>query len=145
MNFRRLRISDFQFFLWRYVGTHVSHLCTAILNVQLILLARVLSRHDENIDVIKIVLVNRRITVSEVAEDLNISIGSCYSSFTSDLDMTRFAAKLVPKLLNWKLPHEPRPKSKEELNKITKNDFLKCFEDWKKVLAHVYKIWWGLL
>ena len=32
----------------------------------------------------------------------------------------------------WKLPHEPRLKSKEELNKITKNDFLKCFEDWKK-------------
>ena len=22
--------------------------------------------------------------------------------------------------------------SKEELNKITKNNFLKCFEDWKK-------------
>ncbi|KAG5343399.1 SETMR methyltransferase, partial [Acromyrmex heyeri] len=27
---------------------------------------------------------------------------------------------------------EIKTASKEELNKITKNDFLKCFEDWKK-------------
>ena len=27
---------------------------------------------------------------------------------------------------------EIKAASKEELNKITKNDFLKCFEDWKK-------------
>ena len=33
----------------------------------------------------------------------------------------------------WKLPHKARPKSKEELNKIKKNVFLKCFEDWKKL------------
>lgn len=30
--------------------------------------------------------------------------------------------------------------SKEELNKITKNDFLKCFENWKKTLSQVYNI-----
>ena len=36
--------------------------------------------NDENIDEVKkIVLVNRRITDREVAEDLNISIGSCHS------------------------------------------------------------------
>ena len=29
---------------------------------------------------------------------------------------------------------EIKAASKEELNKITKNDFLKCFEDWKKRL-----------
>ena len=39
-----------------------------------------------------IVLVNRRITVREVAEDLNISIGSCHSIFINDLGMTRAAA-----------------------------------------------------
>ena len=49
----------------------------------------------------KIVLVNSRITVREVAEDLNISIGSCLSIFTNDLGMTRVAAKVVPKLLNF--------------------------------------------
>ena len=54
------------------------------------------STTDENIDVVKkIVLVNRRITVREVAEDLNISI------FTNDLGMTRVAAKIVPKLLHF--------------------------------------------
>ncbi|UYV78964.1 hypothetical protein LAZ67_17000510 [Cordylochernes scorpioides] len=186
------------------------------------------STTDEKInEVEKMILANRRITVREVAEGLNISIGSCHSIFINDLGMRRVAAKFVPKLLNcdqkqhrmnianemldsvrdnpnllqrvitgdeawvygyevetkaqssqWKLPHEPRPKkahqvrsnvkvlltvffdcrgvvhdeflpqkpmkgrryatldeiktaSKEELKKIFKNDFLKCFEDWK--------------
>ena len=60
------------------------------------------STTDENIDEVKkIVLVNRRITVREVAEDLNISIGSFHSIFSNDLGMTRVAAKFAPKLLNF--------------------------------------------
>lgn len=60
------------------------------------------STTDENIDKVKkIVLANRRITVREVAEDLNISIGSCHSILTNDLGMSRVAAKFVPKLLNF--------------------------------------------
>ena len=60
------------------------------------------SRTDENIDEVKkIVLVNRRITIREVVEDLNISIFSCHSIFTNDLGMTRVDAKFVPKLLNF--------------------------------------------
>ena len=60
------------------------------------------STTDESIDEVKkIVLVNRRITVRKVAEDLNISIGSCHSIFTTDLGMTRVAEKFVPKLLNF--------------------------------------------
>ncbi|KAK5638146.1 hypothetical protein RI129_012441 [Pyrocoelia pectoralis] len=44
------------------------------------------STTDENIDEVKkIILANRQITVREVAEDLNISIGSCHSIFTNDL------------------------------------------------------------
>ncbi|EGI59647.1 FLJ37770-like protein, partial [Acromyrmex echinatior] len=141
------------------------------------------STTDENIDEVKkIVLANRRITVREVVEDLNISIGSCHSIFTNDLGMRRVAAKFVPKLLNFDqkqhciniakelldspsyspdlapcdfflFPKLKRPMkgrryatieeiktaSKEELNKITKNDFLKCFEDWKK-RWHKYNI-----
>ncbi|UYV63862.1 hypothetical protein LAZ67_2005848 [Cordylochernes scorpioides] len=46
------------------------------------------------------ILANRRITVREVAVDLNISIGSCHSIFINDLGMRWFAAKFVPKLLN---------------------------------------------
>ncbi|KAG5341761.1 SETMR methyltransferase, partial [Acromyrmex charruanus] len=49
------------------------------------------STTDENIDEVKkIVLANRRITVREVAEDLNISIGSCHSIFTNDLIETMY-------------------------------------------------------
>ncbi|UYV76190.1 hypothetical protein LAZ67_13002977 [Cordylochernes scorpioides] len=59
------------------------------------------STTDEKIiEVEKIILANRRITVREVAEDLNISIGSCHSIFINDLSMRRVAAKFVPKLLN---------------------------------------------
>ena len=60
------------------------------------------STTDENIDEVKkIVLANRRITVREVAENLNISIGSCHSIFSNDLGMRRVAVKFVPKLLNF--------------------------------------------
>ncbi|UYV84061.1 hypothetical protein LAZ67_X001029 [Cordylochernes scorpioides] len=59
------------------------------------------STTDEKInEVKKMILANRRITVREVAEDLNISIGSCDSIFFNDLGMRRVAAKFVPKLLN---------------------------------------------
>jgi len=59
------------------------------------------STTDEKInEVEKMVLANRRITVREVAEDLDISIGSCHSIFINDLGMRRVAAKFVPKLLN---------------------------------------------
>ena len=61
-----------------------------------------MSTTEENIDEVKkIVLVNRRITVREVADDLNISIGSCHSIFTNHLGMTPVAAKFVPKLFNF--------------------------------------------
>ncbi|UYV75720.1 hypothetical protein LAZ67_13001110 [Cordylochernes scorpioides] len=59
------------------------------------------STTDEKInEVEKMILANRQITVREVAEDLNISIGSCHSIFINDLGMIRVAAKFVPKLLN---------------------------------------------
>ncbi|UYV85106.1 hypothetical protein LAZ67_X004594 [Cordylochernes scorpioides] len=59
------------------------------------------STTDEKInEVEKMILANRRITVREVAEDLNISIGSCYSIFINDSGIRRVAAKFVPKLLN---------------------------------------------
>ncbi|UYV61322.1 hypothetical protein LAZ67_1004344 [Cordylochernes scorpioides] len=59
------------------------------------------STTDEKInEVEKMILANRRITVREVAEDLNISIGSCHSIFINDLGMRRVAAKFVLKLLN---------------------------------------------
>ena len=48
------------------------------------------STTDKNIDEVKkIVLTNRRITVREVVEDLNISIGSCHTIFTNNLGINR--------------------------------------------------------
>lgn len=129
-----------------------------------------MSTTDENIDEVKkLVLANRRITVREVAEDVNISIGSCHSIITNSLGMSRVAAKFVPKLLNfdqkqhriniaqelldsvrddpnllqrvitgdeswvygydvetkaqssqWKLPHEPRPKKARQVRSNVK-------------------------
>ena len=50
----------------------------------------------KNIDEVrKIVLINCRITVREVAEDVNISIDSNHSIFTNNLGMRRVAAKFV--------------------------------------------------
>lgn len=55
------------------------------------------STTGENINKVnKIVLANPRITVTEVAEDLNISIGSCHSILTNNLGMSRIVVKFVP-------------------------------------------------
>ena len=40
-----------------------------------------------------------RITVREVAEEVDISIGSCHQIFTEKLQMCRVSAKFVPRLL----------------------------------------------
>ncbi|UYV72969.1 AGL [Cordylochernes scorpioides] len=135
------------------------------------------STTDEKInEVEKMILANRQITVREVAEDLNISIGSCRSIFINDLGMRQVAA--IPKLLNcdqkqhrmnianemldsvrddpnllqrvitgdeawvygndvetkaqssqWKLPHEPRPKKASQVRsnvKVLLTVFFNC-------------------
>ncbi|UYV60847.1 hypothetical protein LAZ67_1002591 [Cordylochernes scorpioides] len=145
------------------------------------------STTDEKInEVEKMILANRRITVREVAEDLNISIGSCHSIFINDLGMRRVAAKFVPKLLNcdqkqhrmnianemldsvrddpnllqrvitgdeawvygydvetkaqssqWKLPHEPRPKKARQVRSNVKV-FMTVFFDCRGVVHHEF-------
>ena len=42
---------------------------------------------------------NRRLTVREIAEECNISVGSCHAILTEKLEMHRVAAKFVPRLL----------------------------------------------
>ncbi|UYV63819.1 K02A2.6-like, partial [Cordylochernes scorpioides] len=145
------------------------------------------STTDEKInEVEKMIFANRRITVREVAEDLNISIGSCHSIFIKDLGMRLVAAKFVPKLLNcdqkqhrmnianemldsvrddpnllqrvitgdeawvygydvetkaqssqWKLPHEPRPKKARQVRSNVKV-LLKVFFDCRGVVHHEF-------
>ena len=132
--------------------------------------------NDENIDEVKkILLVNCRITIREVAEDLNISIGSWHSIYTNDLRMTRVAAKFVPKLLNFD-QKQHRINIAQEILDFVRDDpnllqrVITGDESWvygydveikaqtisqkmifgvlrglEKTLAQVYNIWWGLL
>jgi len=61
----------------------------------------VASKTEKNIeDVRSVVRGNRRITIREVSEELNISYGSVQSIVTEDLGMRRVSAKFVPKLLS---------------------------------------------
>ncbi|UYV76770.1 hypothetical protein LAZ67_14001984, partial [Cordylochernes scorpioides] len=64
------------------------------------------------------ILANRRITVKEVSEDLNTSIGSCHSIFINDLGMRRVAAKFVPKLLNCDLKQHRMNFANEMLDSV---------------------------
>jgi len=60
------------------------------------------SKTDENIDKVKEILVNNhKLTIREIAEDLNIAYGSVQDILVNDLGFRRVAAKLVPKDLNF--------------------------------------------
>ncbi|UYV79128.1 hypothetical protein LAZ67_17001194 [Cordylochernes scorpioides] len=113
------------------------------------------STTDEKInEVEKMILANRRITVREVAEDLNISIGSCHSIFINDLGMRRVAAKFKvitgdeawvygydvetkAQSSQWKLPHEPRPKKARQVRSNVKV-LLTVFFDCRGVVHHEF-------
>ncbi|XP_015438036.1 PREDICTED: putative uncharacterized protein FLJ37770 [Dufourea novaeangliae] len=58
--------------------------------------------NDENIDKIKkLVLENRRMSLRELAEEVNISLKSVHNIMTDILGMKRVAARLVPKELKF--------------------------------------------
>ena len=57
---------------------------------------------DENIGAVKkLVLDNRRNSVSKVADNVGISFGSCQAIFTNVLGMKRALAKIVSKMVNF--------------------------------------------
>ena len=66
------------------------------------------------------ILDNRQITIREVADDVDISFGSCQVIFTDVLGMQRAAGKIVSKLLNFK--------QKQHRMNITQ-EMLKTFND----------------
>ncbi|XP_011054411.1 PREDICTED: uncharacterized protein LOC105146071 [Acromyrmex echinatior] len=60
------------------------------------------SKTDENINKVREMLANnRKLTIRELAEDLNIAYGSVQDIVVNDLGLRRVAAKLVPKELNF--------------------------------------------
>ena len=66
------------------------------------------------------ILDNRRITIREVANDVDISFGLCQSIFTDVLDVKRAAEKIVPKLRNFEQKQRRMDIAQEIL--ITFND-----------------------
>jgi len=60
------------------------------------------SKTDENINKVREMLINnRKLTIRELAEDLNIAYGSIQDIIVNGLGLRRIAAKLVPKELNF--------------------------------------------
>ncbi|XP_018314337.1 histone-lysine N-methyltransferase SETMAR-like [Mycetomoellerius zeteki] len=60
------------------------------------------SKTNENINKVREMLIsNRKLTIRELAEDLNIAYGSVQDIIVNDLGLRRVAAKLVPKELNF--------------------------------------------
>ncbi|XP_025262344.1 laccase-15 [Camponotus floridanus] len=90
-------------------------------------LGRPTSTIDDNVEAVKkIVMENRRITIREVAEDVGISVGSCYAIFSGVLGMQRVAAKFVSKLLNFDQKQRRVDIAQELLNAINDDpDLLK--------------------
>ena len=78
-----------------------------------------ISTTDENVEKMKEIVMNgRRITIREVADDVNISIGSCHEIFSNVLGMKRVAAKFVPKMLSFEQEQWRMLVAQESLNEV---------------------------
>jgi hypothetical protein len=59
-----------------------------------------MARTNETVDRVNVVMRgNRRSTIREIADELNLSFGTCQAILTQDLGMRRVSAKLVPRFL----------------------------------------------
>ena len=63
----------------------------------------------------------RQITISEIANDVSISIGSYHEIFSNVLGMKRVAAKFVPKLLNFEQKQRRMEVAQKSLNKVNED------------------------
>jgi len=61
---------------------------------------RTTSKTQENVERVSgMIRSNRRLTIREISEDLNISYGSVQNILTTDLNMRRVSAKFIPRVL----------------------------------------------
>jgi len=66
------------------------------------------SKTQENVERVReMIRSNRRLTVREISEDLNISYGSVQNILTTDLNMRRVSAKFVPRVLTAEQKQQP--------------------------------------
>ena len=101
-----------------------------------------ISTTDENLEKIKgIVMNDRRITIREVADDVDISIGSCHEIFSNDVGMKRVAAKFVPKLLNFEQIQRRMEVVQKSLNEVNDDaELLKCIIKGDKTWVYGYDV-----
>jgi AraC-like DNA-binding protein len=81
------------------------------------------ARTNETVDRVNAVIRgNRRLTIREIADELNLSFGTCQTILTQDLGMRRMSAKLVPRLLTQDKTEENRATASRELLQRAEND-----------------------
>jgi hypothetical protein len=74
-----------------------------------------------------VVCSNRRLRVREIAEECNISVGSCHAILTEKLEMHWVAAKFVPRLLTEDQRERRVPVCQELLDRTNEDDnFMNC-------------------
>ena len=100
------------------------------------------STTNENTEAVKkIVMKNCRITIREVAEDVGISIGSCYAIFSDILGLKRVAVKFVPKLLNFDQKTRRMTIAQEMLNDVNDDpDLLQRVITGDELLVYGYAV-----
>jgi histone-lysine N-methyltransferase SETMAR len=87
------------------------------------------SRNDENVAAVRAkIRENRRLTIREIAKDIQISFGSVQSILTDDLGMRRVSAKFVPRLLS---------ADQKETRVSAACDFLECVEKDRTFIAKI--------
>ena len=98
------------------------------------------STTNESFEAVKeMILNNHRITIREIADDVQISFASCQAIFTDVLDMKRATAKIVPKLLNFELKQRCKDIALEMLTTFDDDPDL-C----KKVITGEESWAWGI-
>jgi len=77
------------------------------------------SKTDKKIDKVKEMLTeNRKLTIRELADNLNIAYGSVQDIIVNDLGLRRVAAKLVPKDLNFMQKRDRVDIAKDMISKV---------------------------
>lgn len=94
---------------------------------------------EENIKKVhKKVLENRRLKVSDVAEDLDISVGSIYEILTTHLHMKKLSARWVPRLLSDEQKRDRAKVCRSNLAILRRNrkNFLRCLVTGDETWVH---------
>jgi hypothetical protein len=70
----------------------------------------------------EIVRSNRRLTVREIAEECNISTGSCHDILTTKLEMHRAVSKFIPRLTQDHRERESRSHLSGNLDRASEDE-----------------------